>query len=308
MSDRYSITSPAPVALFVYNRPLHTRRTVEALSRNELADISSLFVFCDAARSDKDRQQVREVREYAASITGFKSVTLVERERNLGLAQSIITGVTELVNAHGRVIVLEDDLVTSPYFLRYMNDALSLYQNEERVMHVSGGAYPVDFASPDDTFFLRIPLCWGWGTWRRAWAAFENNIAVMNKFDHASKQQFDFDSTYSYWKQLEMNRDGQLNTWFVFWYATLFLQGGLALFPSKPLVMNIGHDGTGVHCGKTRAYDVQITQKPVSVLPIPVIESQEAVEAHKRYFLGLKPNVVVKTFQTVKRIAKRLLI
>jgi GT2 family glycosyltransferase len=296
----------APIALFTYNRLAHTRQTVEALQQNELADKSSLFIFSDGPRSDADRASVREVREYAKTIGGFQKVVLIERERNLGLAHSIISAVTEIVNAHGRIIVLEDDLVTSKYFLQYMNQALTVYEKEERVMHISGSAYPIDDFSADDTYFLHIPLCWGWGTWKRAWDRFSKNFEMMEKFDRSMKERFNFDGTYPYWKQLEMNRNGQLNTWFVFWYATVFLRNGLVLFPKKALVKNIGHDGTGVHCGRSDAFDVELSLQPVKVLPIPLKESQEALRMHKEYFRRINARSYLGIFHKIMRVAKRL--
>ena len=154
----------APVVLFVYNRPSHTRGTVEALQKNLLARESGLFVFADAPKSDEQAESVHEVRQYIRQIGGFKSVAIVEREFNLGLARSIIDGVTAIVNKYGRIIVLEDDMVTSPYFLTYMNEALEKYADDERVASSNGYVYPVDQPLPE-AFFLPGADCWGWATW-----------------------------------------------------------------------------------------------------------------------------------------------
>jgi len=156
------MTMRAPIALFVYNRPVHTRRTVEALLKNALAKESDLIIFSDAPKNPEAAEAVSNVREYIRTITGFKSMNIVERETNFGLARSIIEGVTMLCKEYGRVIVLEDDLITSPYFLQFMNDALDTYSNEDKVMHISGSTYPIGHMK-DETFFLRIPLCWGMG-------------------------------------------------------------------------------------------------------------------------------------------------
>ena len=134
----------APIALFVYNRPIHTRRTVEALQKNTQAAESDLCIYSDAPKRPEVAEAVREVRAYIKTITGFSSITIVERERNLGLANSIIDGVTSIVNKHGRIIVLEDDLVVSQYFLEYMNTALERYRDDERVMQISGHMFPTE--------------------------------------------------------------------------------------------------------------------------------------------------------------------
>jgi len=162
----------APIVLFVYNRPWHMRQTIEALQKNELAEVSELFIFSDGPKSEADKEKVLEVREYIKTIPGFKSVTLIKRERNIGLAQSIITGVTDVINRYGRIIVLEDDMVTSPYFLKFMNEALEFYKDAEKVVCVHGYIYPIEAKLPE-TFFLRGADCWGWATWKRGWDLFD---------------------------------------------------------------------------------------------------------------------------------------
>jgi GT2 family glycosyltransferase len=162
----------APITLFVYNRLNHTRQTVEALLRNELAAESEFFVFSDGPRSETDREKVLAVRSYLKTINSFKKVAVIERDKNFGLAESIIAGVTEIVNRYGRIIVLEDDMVTSPYFLKYMNDALEIYKDEEKVISIHGYIYPVRDKLPE-TFFLRGADCWGWATWKRGWDLFD---------------------------------------------------------------------------------------------------------------------------------------
>ena len=296
------MTTLAPIVLFVYNRPAHTRRTVEALQKNELAGESDLFVFSDAPKTIEAAEAVREVREYVKTISGFRSVSIVERHKNWGLANSIIDGVTRLCREYGRVIVLEDDLVVSIGFLRYMNEALVFYQNSLEVMHISGCRYPVGIFGTDDTFFLQVPLCWGWATWQRAWITFEKDTAVMEHFDRSMIKRFNFDNTYSYWKQLELNRKGKINTWFVFWYANLFLQGGLSLFPSRSLVRNIGFDNSGTHCGESADYDVVLTKTPVSIREIPLLESKVGFDRHKEYFKKISPNFLKRVIRKLHSI------
>src|ERR1700749_3011997 len=135
----------APIALFVYNRPEHTRRTLAYLQKNELAAESRLFIFSDGAKTTSDKDKVEEVRALAKEVTGFKSVKVISRKENMGLASSIIDGVTQLVNEYGKVIVFEDDLLSSVYTLQYFNEALNRYANEEKVMHV--GAYMYNLAN-----------------------------------------------------------------------------------------------------------------------------------------------------------------
>jgi GT2 family glycosyltransferase len=167
----------APIALFVYNRPQHTLKTIEALKANKLANETKLFIYSDAAKTPEQEDNVTAVREIVASVTGFKSVSVMKAKTNFGLAQAIIFGVTDLLRQYERVIVFEDDLLSSPYTLKYFNDALKHYETEEKVMHISGYMYPLAGADKlPDTFLYRAAHSWGWATWERAWVNFNPDI------------------------------------------------------------------------------------------------------------------------------------
>jgi len=157
----------APILLFTYNRMQHTKLTVKSLQKNTLAKVSDLYIYSDGSKSVDDRNKVQQIRTYLHSVTGFKRIRIIERNKNFGLAANIISGVTQIVNTFGNVIVLEDDIVTSPYFLKYMNDALMHYKNNDKVACISG------FVDPrlrlKNQFFLRGADCWGWATWKRGW-------------------------------------------------------------------------------------------------------------------------------------------
>lgn len=235
----------SPIVLFVYNRPEHTEQTVEALKENKQATDSDLYIYSDAPKHEKHEESVRVVREYLKNISGFKSVTIVEREKNWGLADSIVDGVTAVVEKYGRVIVLEDDIVTSQFFLQYMNDALELYQDEERVMHVSGYFFPVESKDLSETFFYNQASCWGWATWSRAWQHMETDTKKLlsELASHKNKHEY-FKSCLS---QLRANARGDIKTWAAKWQACILLQEGLCLHPRLSFTYNIGNDGSGEH-------------------------------------------------------------
>lgn len=240
----------APIAVFVYNRPAHTRQTIEALQNNALAKVSDLFIFSDAPKTDLQSEAVREVRNYIRQIDGFQSLTIVERESNYGLAQSIIEGVTSLVSRHGRIVVLEDDLVVTPFFLDFMNSALDKYENAPEVIQVSGYMFPIDVTAMGDSFFLPLTTSWGWATWARAWQHLDKNIDGYRTLESDTKrrQQFDLNGAYPYFDMLTAQREGKIDSWAIRWYLGTFLAGGLTLFPKRSLVENIGFDGSGTHC------------------------------------------------------------
>jgi hypothetical protein len=278
-------TALAPVALFVFNRPHHTRQAVESLLANRGSERTELFIFSDGPRAVADTDDVAEVRKYLRTIEGFLRTTIIERDRNVGLANSIIGGVTEVVNRFGRVIVMEDDLVTSPYFLRYMNDALERYQDEERVMHVSGYMFPIRPADLGETFFIKAMLCWGWGTWARAWNCYRRDAdSVDRQFTAQMKREFNLDDANDFWGQVEANRSGRIDTWAIFWYASIFLKNGLCLNPTVSFVHNIGHDGSGTNCGDVGAIGEKLNHQPVADWPPSVVEDRVAAARLARYF------------------------
>jgi hypothetical protein len=276
---------PAPVTLFVYNRPDHARRTIEALRENELAAESDLIVFSDGPKSEAAAPRVAEVRDLLKSVTGFRSLKIVKRDGNWGLAQSIISGVTETVDARERVIVLEDDMVTSPYFLRYMNEALDLYEGDEDVISIHGYVYPVGCGLPE-TFFLRGADCWGWATWKRGWRMFEpDGSKLLSEIRRRRlERDFDFSGTYSYTRMLADQIAGRNDSWAIRWYASAFLSGKLTLYPGRSLVRNIGLDSSGAHCRSTKVLDAELATSPLRLLRIPIREDEQVRALFASYF------------------------
>ena len=298
----------APITLFVYNRPEHTKLTVEALQRNGLAQESDLFVFSDGCKDIKDQDNVQKVRDYIRAIDGFKSVTLIERSKNQGLANSIIAGVSEIVQKFGKIIVLEDDLITSPYFLQYMNDALNLYENEDKVICIHGYVYPVKMAMPE-TFFLKGAECWGWATWKRGWDLFEKDGMKLLKGLEKRKltREFDFNGTVSFTKMLRDQIKGKNNSWAIRWYASAFLKDKLTLYPGRSLVHNIGYDGSGTHCDVNYSFDVALEHATIDVEKIEASENKPDRRAFENFFQSIKRSLFVRLKQKVKGILRHAL-
>ncbi len=295
----------APIALFVYNRPEHTRRTIKFLQQNLLADESRLFIFSDAAKDSSQQVFVNEVRDIIKQVDGFKSVELIERETNLGLAESIIDGVSMLVSEYGKVIVFEDDLISSAYTLQYFNDALIRYQNEEKVMHIGAYMYPLKADNFPETFLYRAATSWGWATWDRAWKDFEPDInKIIDRFDRKKRLEFSIDGTMNFWKQIIEFKSGRNNSWAIRWYASIFLKGGLTLNPSKSLINNIGHDGSGIHSGLNDIYHVIINPVPVTSFPEKIEENEEAYLAIKEFLKTRKGSLWQRILRFVKQKMK----
>ncbi|MET3112885.1 hypothetical protein AAKU52_000604 [Pedobacter sp. CG_S7] len=282
----------APIALFVYNRPQHTARTIKFLMQNTLATESRLFIFSDAAKTEADEAKVEAVRDLLKTVEGFKSVEIIERETNMGLADSIINGVSRLVETYKQVIVFEDDLITSPHTLTYFNEALYLYKDKEKVMHIGAYMYPLRANQLPETFFYRAATSWGWATWESAWQHFEPNIdKLLSQFNKQQRHAFSIENTMNFWKQMRDFKKGVNNSWAIRWYASIFLKGGLTLNPSQSLVNNIGHDGTGIHSGINDIYNVIINPKPIKQFPVEIKENVAAYHAIKHFLAYRKGNL-----------------
>jgi hypothetical protein len=294
----------AAIALFVFARPDHTRRTIDALKLNTLAKISDLIIYSDAARNEEEQRNVEAVRELVRHTSGFRSVRVIERAENYGLSRNIIDGVNATCSEYERVIVLEDDVLTGPRFLSFMNEALEKYESESSVWHLSGWTYPIETDRLGDAFFWRVMNCWGWATWADRWKHFRKEPArLVGTWNAAAIDRFNVDGTYDFWSQVEANLSGRMDTWAIFWYATIFENGGLCLSASVPHVTNIGQDGSGVNCGAARPG----SQPPLSTrcpnLPTNVLESELAIARLREYFVR-SGNITL--FSRIRRAWQRI--
>lgn len=251
----------SPIALFVYRRPVHARQVLEALAQNPEAEHSELHIFSDGAKSTASTVELEEITEVRKVIRERKwcgDVHLHEAATNLGLAKSIIDGVTRILVDHERIIVMEDDIVTSPGFLAYMNEALELYAGNERVMHISAFLPTSSYrALLPKSFFHPMMWCWGWATWRDSWMHLRTDGSKMLEDLRAAPggvRGFDLGGAFRLSDQLIANIEGRLTTWAVFWATSIYLNGGLSLNPGKSLVRNIGLDNSGENCGQSMDY------------------------------------------------------
>jgi hypothetical protein len=243
-------STPAPIALFLYHRPQHTLRCLQSLASNPEFLDSPLYLFCDGAKGQADAAAVKAVQRIARELP-HPHKQVIEAGRNRGLASSVIAGVTQVVQTHGRVVVVEDDLVLAPTFLAFMNRALDRYVEDQDVMQISGHMVPVDPGNDHDAVFLPMACSWGWATWARAWHRFDPTMRDFTTLQRQPglRRQFDLGGAYPYFSILQRQRAGRADSWFIRWYLSLFMQGGMVLYPRQSLVRNDGFDGTGVHCG-----------------------------------------------------------
>ncbi len=295
----------APILLFVYNRPEHTRRCIESLTRNALAADSTLYIYADGPKDTTQQTAVDEVRSYLRTISGFKTVNLIERKENWGLARNIIDGVTTQVNRYGKVIVLEDDLVVAPYFLQFMNDALETYKDEPKVGHIQACDFTQDSSLPE-TFLIKWTGSWGWATWERAWKHFNpNGKALLEELEQRKlTYTFDFNGKYGFTRMLRRQIEGKNNSWAIRWNASLFLKDILSLNVGRSLVQNEGFDGSGTNCGGGGLYASNLHLAPLPVQKIsPIEENKAARQAFVRYYARTN-SFWAKAIRRIKRTLK----
>ena len=259
----------APIILFVYARPIHTKRMIESLIENKQAKESDLYIFSDSAKKDKDKENVEQVREvirYIQQQHYFKSVKIIESKENKGLAKSVIEGVNEIINKNNKVIVLEDDLIVSNTFLEYMNNALGFYENEENIWSISGYNLPIEIPSDynKDVYLGYRGCSWGWATWKDRWNRVDWNVKDYAKFKHnyKSRKRFNFGGP-DMSQMLDAQMEGKINSWAIRWCYEQAKENKYTIYPVKSLVTNQGLDGSGTHSEKTNEFD----SKAVNYIP-----------------------------------------
>lgn len=302
----------APIIVFCYNRPWHIEQTLDALSSNELADQSILYIYCDGPKvdaSEEQRQKITEVRQVVRKRQWCKDVYIVESEKNKGLANSVISGVTEVINRYNRVIVLEDDLITSPYFLTYMNHSLDFYENYESVFSIGGYNFPqtkmpIPDDYPYDNYVCLRSCSWGWSTWRNRW----NKVNwTMEKFNisktnssmmHALNRLGD-----DFIPMMQMQQDGLIDSWSVRFGFEHFLHHSVAMIPCVSYVRNIGIDGSGTHCGNNaESYNIDLSlSKSTPILLDVLYEDSRIINAFYTCYSSIKRPLWQKMINFIAR-------
>ena len=267
-----------PIAIFVFDRPGILQETLDALSKNEGIENYSIIFFCDGPKENSSKEHlnnINKVAEVIENINWTKDIQVYKKDKNAGLADSIVSGVSQVLEIYDSIIVLEDDIKTSPYFLKYMRDALEIYRNCDDVASISGFNYPLENVDPGkETFFLRGTDCWGWATWKQEWKLFEpdGRILLDKLKSSGSIHHFDFFGKYKFSRMLE--KTIRVNhSWAVKWYASAYVANKLTLYPIKSLVQNIGDKGTNVKQNNMKMLGFDVSQKPISNFENNIVES-----------------------------------
>lgn len=247
----------APIVLFTYNRLDHLQETISALKRNHLSDKSILFVYSDGAKDEADVLKVNHVRQYLHTVTGFGDIQITERDKNFGLAHSIIDGVSNVMQQFGKAIVVEDDLFSAPNFLRFMNKSLDFYREKPDIFSISGYCPPIKIPAtyPHDVFLFYRINSWGWASWRDRWQkvdwdvpdfdSFIQNKKLRNSFNRSGK-----DAVMMLWKQMH----NMISSWAIRFNYAAFKNKALTVYPVQSKINNLGADGSGSHVSRTTKY------------------------------------------------------
>lgn len=253
----------APIVIFGFNRLNALKNTVSSLLQNNEAKCSDLFVFVDGPREKifGEKEKVEAVRVYVKTITGFQSLHYTFSEKNKGLANSIIGGVSEVINQYGRAIVLEDDLVLMPNFLNFMNQGLDMYESNWKVMSVCGHSCKVKTpkAYPFDTYFFTRSSSWGWGTWKDRWNSVDWNLTDWQSV-LANRKEFKKSQGSDVFKMLHDCKLGRNNSWAIRFCYAQFVQGRLSIIPNKSLVDNEGFGGDGTNCKRYSRFKFELNK------------------------------------------------
>ncbi|MFZ4108691.1 MAG: glycosyltransferase family 2 protein, partial [Candidatus Planktophila sp.] len=281
---------------------------LDALAANTAAASLPLIVYVDGPRGEADQAAVAEVVAVAQQATGFLSVEVRSSSENLGLYRSLTGGINTILAEYESIIVLEDDILTSPHFLQFMLDGLELYQDSPEVGSISGYTPPIRQELPE-TFFLRGADCWGWATWRDRWKLYRHDAKAMAREirDRGLAKEFDLLGHYPYLAMLEGRAAGKNNSWAICWHASCFLAGKLILYPGKSLVSNIGFDNSGEHCGPSALLSTKIdAERPVRVQKIPLSVDLDIFTTYSSHFI-VANQLLKKVRSLFRRVAKRIL-
>lgn len=295
-------TEFAPILLFTYKRLDTLKRTITALQQNYLANDSELFIFSDAPKTPKDESGVSEVRSFIKEIAGFKKIHLYEADKNKGLANSIIDGVSGKIKEYGRVIVLEDDLITSANFLSYMNQGLDFYENNRKVFSISG--YTIPLSSPGDyqydTYFLPRASSWGWATWKDQWENVDWDVTSFHQFKKDPSQIKAFNAGGSdMYKMLEKQMDGKIDSWAIRWCYHQFRVASYTAYPIISKVQNIGFDEKATHTNVFNRYYTPVDEGKKQTFLFPKeVEPDRRLLSRFQSFFSLKTRAIgkIKTY------------
>lgn len=298
----------SPIILFVYNRPWHLAQTVNSLANNFLAKESELFIFSDGPKDKNEMPKIRDVRSYLQTISGFKKIVIKEREKNLGLAKSVILGVSEVIKKYKRVIVLEDDLVSTPNFLKFMNQTLDFYEDDKRIFSVAGYNYPIEIPKnyPYPVYLSYRCTSWGWGTWFDRWQKVDWQVKDFDDFSKSDCARGEFNKGgEDLTTLLDYQMKGFIDSWAIRFCYAHYKNKAYCLHPTVSKIKNIGLEGSGTHRVVRKINIVLDDGRNENRLPEQIEPDKKLLQNFSAYFrIGLKNKLIGQIKELIYKISK----
>lgn len=300
----------APVVLFTYKRPIHTKMVLDALSNCDWIQETDVIIYADGLKqtaTQKDKELIHETRQVILNYKekhNFKNLEVHFSEENRGIAYSVKKGGAKELEKYGKIIIMEDDIVPQKGFVKYMNEALDKYEHEEKVWGISAYSFPLDNEKlvQEETYFLPVNCSWGWATWKSRWDKVDYDInSIFEKFaqNGITRQDYNFGSC-QYYEILEVLRDKKSDVWDALFHASMFLEKGMFLYPNPSLAKNIGFDNTGTHCTEEDAFFNTTQTDYIKIKDIPLtIDNEGRKQVEKAFKEQFAPSLV-------KRIQNKL--
>jgi len=251
----------APIIIFTYNRLDSLIQTIQYLSKNIDKEYIDLIMFSDSWRNEKDKENVLDIRKYLYSIKGFKSIKIIERKENYGLAKNIIEGVSDIINEYGKVIVLEDDLLTSKNFISYMNQALDFYEEDKQIFSISGYTGKLKSLEnlKEDVYLSYRPSSWGWGTWKDQWSEIDWNVTDFDEFINNKQAVKKFNrGGIDMARMLKHCMQGKNHSWAIRWSYAMSKQDKYCVYPKISKIQNIGFGEDATNCTGIDIYQTNL--------------------------------------------------
>ena len=301
----------APVVIFTYNRPDHTKKTIEALADNFLAKETKVYIYSDAAKNKKSLRNVDATREFIDCIPNkkyFKNVEVIKATKNKGLAKSVIDGVTDIIEKYGRVIVVEDDLVSSKDFLTYMNNALNYYELNQSIWSISGYNIPIDIPSDynHDVYLSYRGCSWGWATWKDRWSKVDWSVSDYDEFKINRKSRSKFNrGGRDMADMLDLQMEGKIDSWAIRWCYAQYKLDMYTIYPVDSRISNIGLDGSGTHSGVSSHYDVNFKHDNGNCELENVKINEKILKSFQNHYMSLLDYYLIKPKRLIKKIIGR---
>lgn len=302
----------APVILFTYNRPDHTKQVLDQLAKNYLAPSSELFIFCDGPKNEnavEKNNATREIIKREEKLGRFRKVNVEISEENKGLANSIISGVTKIIEKYGCCIVLEDDLLTSKYFLSYMNDALKFYRTNEKIWSVTGFSFALKTLAnyPHDVYLSYRANSHSWATWVDRWKKVDWQVSDFEELSHSLKKISHFNrGGNDLFRMLRHQMRGERDSWAIRFCYSQSKYDMYTIYPKYSMIKNIGFDGTGTHCQNNCSIDYSSFRDDIQGIHMENVNLDRAIVQEFKSMYRVKFGEAVDWgFKKIKSILER---